>query len=276
MDDFAPVDFDAPGFGALYDELPLWSAPFGLRMLEQVRLGPELTLLDVGSGTGFLALELAQRCGPRSTVHAVDPWAAAAERLRWKLAQLGLANVLVHECDACALPLPDASVDVVVSNLGLHNFADPDAVLRECMRVARPDATFHVTTNLAGHMQEFYDVYRATLGELGHVAAVATLDEHVAHRGTVASISALLASGGLQVGPVIEESFRMRFANGSALLRHWFIRMGFLPAWTALVPPGEAPATLARLEANLNAAAAARGELALTIPMAYLEARKHG
>lgn len=55
------VDYQAPDFGDYYDELPLWSAPFGLMLLERVPIKPALTILDIGAGTGFLALELAQR-----------------------------------------------------------------------------------------------------------------------------------------------------------------------------------------------------------------------
>jgi arsenite methyltransferase len=90
------------------------------------------------------------------------------------------------EQDAATLDLPDASVDVIVSNLGINNFADPGAVLQTCFRVARPGSTLLLTTNLVGHMAEFYDVYRAVLIELGLLDRLATLDAHINHRGTVA------------------------------------------------------------------------------------------
>jgi hypothetical protein len=43
------IDYKAPEFGDLYDELPLWSAPFGLMLLEHVGLRPGMTILDVGA-----------------------------------------------------------------------------------------------------------------------------------------------------------------------------------------------------------------------------------
>lgn len=268
------VDHTADDFGSLFDELPLWSAPFGLLMLEHVPIGRGMTYLDVGAGTGYLALELAQRAGASATVHAVDPWHAAVERLRWKQARLGVANVVVHECDAAALELPDHSVDVIVSNLGLNNFENADAVLATCARVARPGASLHLTTNVVGHMQEFYDLYANTLRSLGRDDALAALDAHVAHRGTVESVAARLAGGGFGVTRTITRSFGMRFADGSALLRHALIRVGFRPAWKSVVPPDEVAAVFERLEADLNAHAARQGGLALTVPVAYLEARR--
>jgi hypothetical protein len=51
MQSLEEIDYKASEFGDLYDELPLWSAPFGLMLLEQVELPPGMTILDVGAGT---------------------------------------------------------------------------------------------------------------------------------------------------------------------------------------------------------------------------------
>ncbi len=73
------VDLEDPSFAEIYDELPLWSAPFGRMLLDRVPLDKNGTILDVGCGTGFSTLELAQRCGPGANVIAVDPWGAGLE-----------------------------------------------------------------------------------------------------------------------------------------------------------------------------------------------------
>ena len=269
-----PLDTNDPEFGDFNDELPLWSAPFGLMLLERVPMRAGITILDVGAGTGFLTIELAQRCGPRSTIIAVDPWEVAVRRLRRKIEYLGIDNVRVIERDAAALDLPDASIDVIVSNLGINNFANVDAVLRVCFRVARPAARLLLTTNLVGHMREFYEVYRDTLVELGLEDRLAALAAHIDHRATVKSATARLTAAGFEVVAVDTGEFRMRFGDGSSLLRHSLIRIGFLPAWREVVLPDSAERTLAALERKLNALADERGELALTIPAACIEARK--
>jgi hypothetical protein len=64
----------------------------------------------------------------------------------------------------------------------------------------------------------------------------------------------------------------MRFADGSALLRHYFIRLGFLDGWRGVVTPETEREVFAALEDGLNRRAAERGELTLTVPLAYVEA----
>jgi arsenite methyltransferase len=268
------IDREAPGFADLYDELPLWSARFGLMLLEQVRLRPGMTILDVGAGTGFMTLELAQRCGAASTVIAVDPWAAAMGRLARKVHYLGIQNVRAIAQDIATLDLPEGSVDLIVSNLGINNFDNPGAALRSCFRAAKPGAGLLLTTNLVGHWREFYAVYREVLVEIGHAGQIPALDAHVNHRATVDSARAMLEQAGFQFVRATTHSFPEQYVDGSALLRHYFVRLGFVPAWKSIAPEGAVETTFAALEQRLNTIAAERGGLALTVPAACIEARK--
>ena len=270
------IDLGHPELAELYDELPLWSAPFGLRMLDLVPLRAGMTILDVGAGTGFLSIELAQRCGPSSRVIAVDPWAPALARLRRKLAYRGLANVELREQDAASLDLPPGSLDLVVCSLGINNFERPVAVFQACVRAMKPGASLWLSTNLMGHMAELYAAYADVLRESGQHAALAALDAHVRHRGTVESVTELLHGAGLRVTRVVNDAFRMRFADGSALLRHHLMRVAFVPAWRAIVSAERRQDTFALLERKLNALAAAQGELSLGVPLASVEARARG
>jgi len=274
VDPLDPIDTDTSEFIDLYDELPVWSAPFGLWILDRCPLGTDLTILDLGAGTGFLSIELAERCGPTSNVIAVDPWEAAMLRLRMKVAQRRLTNLRLLAQDAATIDLAACSVDVIVSNLGVNNFDDPAAVLRVCSRLAKPGATFILSTNLVGHMAEFYEVYRQVLVQTGQSERLPALERHVNHRATVESVRSLLEGADFEMLEVVEQSFRLRFADGSAMLRHHFIRLAFLPAWKQIVPDSVAQATFAELEGALNALASKRGELCLTIPAAGFLARR--
>ncbi len=178
------------------------------------------------------------------------------------------------EQDAERIDLPDESIDVVVSNLGINNFENVDAVLAECFRLLTVDGVLLVTTNLAGHMREFYGVYRRTLVELGLMDRLKSLQAHIDHRATIESVREQLQRAGFETTSVTERSFQMRFADGSSLLRHYFIRLGFLEGWMNVVAPEEVERTFSLLEQNLNNLSSEKGELALTIPMACVEAQK--
>ena len=78
----------------------------------------------------------------------------------------------------------------------------------------------------------------------------------------------------MRVTKVEEASKSMRFVNGSAMFRHYFIKLGFLDAWKGLLEAHEQEPVFDKLEANLNRLAESRGELKLTIPMAYVEAER--
>ncbi len=260
--------------GDFYDELPLWSAPFGRLLLEHVRLRAGMTILDVGAGTGFLTVELAQRCGRDATVIAVDPWDAAMDRLERKLAYLGLTNVRMLVQDVTTIELPDESVDLIVSNLGVNNFENAELALRSCFRVAKPGAGLVLTTNLVGHMGEFYDAYRSVLIELGFSDRLPALDAHINCRATVDSLRSLLADAGFDFVDAITDSFQERYVDGTALLNHFFIRLGFVEAWKSIVPHEAVDETFDALERRLNTIAAEQGELSLTVPMACIRACK--
>jgi arsenite methyltransferase len=236
-----------------------------LLLLDEVPLANVTNALDAGCGTGFPLIELAERLGARAHVHGIDPWSGGLKRAAEKIAGRGTPNVTLHEGSATAMPFADASFDLIVSNLGVNNFDDRAAAIRECRRVAKSGATLALTTNLQGHMKEFYDVFEEILRD--DAAALVRLREHVEHRATVASVRELLEAGGFTVTRVVEREGAMRFADGTALLNHYFIKLGFLDAWKKVAAGNEREVFGGLLDA-LNK----KGELRLTIPMAYIEA----
>ena len=262
------ADFSSPRIVAAYDELPLWSAMFGLLLLDEVPLANVRAALDVGCGTGFPLIELAERLGSAAEVHGIDPWAAGLARAAAKIASRSTPNVTLHEGSAARMPFPDATFNLIISNLGINNFDDRAAALRECRRVARTGSTLALTTNLQGHMRELYAVFEEVLED---GAAIQRLHEHVAHRATVESVRDLLEGGGFKVTRVVERSAKMRFASGTAFLNHHFIKLGFLDGWKSIVP-GDEKRVFALLQNRLDAVADKEGELSFTIPMAYIEA----
>jgi arsenite methyltransferase len=96
------------------------------------------TLVDLGCGAGIDTILAAQLTGPSGRVIALDFLPDMLERTRAAAAEIGLTNVEPLQGDIEAIPLPDASVDHIISN-GVVNLAPRKArVLAECARVLRP------------------------------------------------------------------------------------------------------------------------------------------
>lgn len=106
--------------------------------LRHARIDPGETVLDLGCGAGIDSILAARRTGPAGRVIALDFLPEMLERTARAAAEAGLANVEPLEGDIEAIPLPDGSVDHVISN-GVVNLAPRKArVLAECARVLRP------------------------------------------------------------------------------------------------------------------------------------------
>jgi arsenite methyltransferase len=96
------------------------------------------TVLDLGCGAGTDLLIAAQMIGPAGRVIGIDMTPSMLDRARASADEMGLANVELHEALIEAVPVDDASVDVVISNGVIDLVPDKDAVFDEIDRVLRP------------------------------------------------------------------------------------------------------------------------------------------
>ncbi|MBN1221784.1 MAG: methyltransferase domain-containing protein [Candidatus Aminicenantes bacterium] len=268
------IDLDDPEIVSAMDDLPLWSAPFALTLLEHIRLRPNIKVLDIGFGSGFPLLELAQSLGPSCTVYGLDPCAAAHDRVRLKIKVFDIKNVKLIVGDASAMDFDDSTFDLIVSNLGVNNFSDPQKIFDECFRVAKPGAQIALTTNPKGHMKEFYEIFEKVLEELRLNHVMDNFVKHINHRMTVETIRGCLTRSGFRNITTFHDTFLLRYLNGSTFLRHPLIRYGFLDDWKKLVPLNDRQKAFRRLEDNLNQVASKAGELRLTVPIACIDAEK--
>jgi len=275
MTDYLSYKFeDSPEFISSFDELPLWSASFGLLLLKHLEYKRDLTILDIGSGAGFPLMEIAGRFGASCKCFGLDVWTNANNRAEQKIRNYGLHNVKVIEGSAETIPFGDDSIDLIVSNLGINNFEKPELVFAECNRVLKPGGKLALTTNLNGHWKEFYDIFEETLRQLGKGELIQKLKEQQEHRGTVESIQALFSAAGMKPTRHFTENFEMSFADGSAFLNHYFVKLGWLSSWIDLLKGYDAAKIFSQLEENLNLHAVAHGQLKLTVPMAFIEGEK--
>ena len=103
-----------------------------------VDVKPGETVLDLGCGAGLDLYLYAKTIGPTGKAFGLDLSLAMLTKAQQNMKTLGVGNVQFLHAGAEAIPLPDASVDLVTAN-GIYNLSpDEDAVMREVARVLRP------------------------------------------------------------------------------------------------------------------------------------------
>ncbi|MGH9138162.1 MAG: arsenite methyltransferase [Acidimicrobiales bacterium] len=170
-------------------------------------LQPGETVLDLGSGAGADVLISARRVGPEGRAIGLDMTTEMVELARRHAAEADVANVEFVQGYLEDIPLPDASVDVVLSNCVINLAADKLLVLREAARVLRPGGRFAVSDVLADA-----DMDEQTRGD------VAQWTGCIAGALTRAEYRAALAGAGL-IDVDVTETHRVHTHAAAAIIR---------------------------------------------------------
>ncbi|MBS2098101.1 class I SAM-dependent methyltransferase [Carboxylicivirga linearis] len=268
-------DFESDELIEVFDETPLWSAPFGLKLLEDIKYKKGIKALDIGFGAGFPLTELAMRLGTTSKVYGIDPWEAAIRRAEKKIKIFGISNIEIIHGDIENIPLESNSIDLVVSNNGLNNVEDLEQSLMECARISKPGAQFIQTVNLHETMMEFYSALEKVFNQLNLTDSIEQMHQHIyKKRKPLDKYLKMIENAGFTVESVTHDQFNYHFADATAMFNHFFIRLAFIDSWKELVPPEQYEQVFSKVEEALNKKAEQEGVLKLSVPFVVIDSRR--
>jgi SAM-dependent methyltransferase len=130
------------------------------RRLEDLRVKPGDTVLEIGPGPGYFTVEAGRTVGPGGRVVALDVQREMAAILRRRLQEQGVANAHPLLADAARLPLADASIDTAFLIAVLGEISDRPAALADLRRVLKPGGTLSVMETLTDPDYMFVDSTR--------------------------------------------------------------------------------------------------------------------
>lgn len=196
-----------------YDLTSDFQFEHGKRLVAELQLRGGERVLDVGAGTGRLALHLAELVGPEGDVVAVDPLADRVALARSRAsANLQVAQARAEDLGA----YPDAHFDAVVLNSVLHWIADQPTALAEAWRVLRPGGRLAVNSADADRPHEFVALLAEGLARQGVLDRRGLVPPHVIN---AARCDELLNQAGFGEVRIIPLTFHDRFQDLEHLLR---------------------------------------------------------
>jgi ubiquinone/menaquinone biosynthesis C-methylase UbiE len=256
------------------DELPLWSASFGLKLLNYINYKQNITAIDIGFGTGFPIIELAMRLGNNSIIYGIDEWKEGIERLKGKIEYYNLSNIEIIEGSVESIPLNNNSVDLITSNNCINTVENMDKALTECSRILKKEGQFIQTMNLDKTMFELYNAMENILLGLNLKQNIDLMYKHIERkRPSIDKILNIMKKDFI-INDIEYDEFDYKFSNGTAMLNHYFINNVFKKSWNEILPEDRTEEIYKLIEIELNKNAEKYGGIKLSIPYVLINGIK--
>jgi ubiquinone/menaquinone biosynthesis C-methylase UbiE len=195
-------------------------------------LQPGEVVVDLGSGGGLDAFLAARKVGSKGFVYGIDMTDDMLALARRNSEKVGITNVEFRKGNIEALPLPDASVDVIISNCVINLSPDKQQTLDEAFRVLKPGGRLAVSDIVIDGMLDDLPVseaqVRAELSWAGCIAGALTIQQYESLLATAGftdiqvdvqsrySAEALAGASGIEIwDPVLVDKVARRFTNSA-------------------------------------------------------------
>ncbi len=259
---------------------PLWTQPFAQLLLSQTPALGKSTLLDVRCRAGEAGLPLLRR-SPQARLVAIEASPVMLELARQEAgSQIGRRVFLRRDSGLPRLPFDSEVFDLVQSNLGLLDTADPRGFLRELLRVAKPGASVLITLPLRDSFAEFHELLLRTIGQTPRAAAL--LETARTSLPDALTLYSWALEAGLEDVAIVTQPFSLLFGGGPDFFFSPLIAQGPLSAWLPAFgeTDDERQAVFSELCAAIDRAAlgdsasSARPSFGVTVRAACLRARR--
>ena len=165
---------------------------------------------------------------------------------------------------------------MITSNNGINNVSDIDKVFAECSRIIKPGGQLVLTMNTDLSMIEFYNQLEQVLIELQLSKEIDLLHQHISQkRPSVEVLIKRIENNGFMVKDLEHDQFNYKFAEGTAFLNHYFIRLAFMDSWIKLLPANKVEHIFETIELRLNNLSKDLGGLKLSVPFVLINAIKN-
>lgn len=215
--------------------VPRYLAFFGDLTLELLLAGEGARIVHLGCRTGYLDHQLHELAGG-SAVVGVDPSPAAIELARNKAAASGDVPIEYYECDGVPTPLPEASFSHALALHPVGSAEDRIALYAEMRRLLYPGGQALVALPLRGSFQEIGDLLREYALKFDEGDFGQQIEEAVAARHTIETLSEELESVGLDDVDVEIRQTHLAFDSGRAFVEDPVSRLLILPEIKSWLP----------------------------------------